>query len=311
MATTGVRLTLKFDLSQGLKYAGWSESYDLNFSTIASATNDTNMGLIEAFIAARLNCLGEGVVCVSATLIADAGGVIVPPRPRRATVQLVVPSPIDSTPGQTVYNPALGQFPADFSTTVLYFSLTTDQGVVPVYRRNMWIAGIPDASSDTSQIQPLAGVWRTAFAAFLSQLFPQIQKTKLQTTSIIAIRSVDQSGANPVFPCTSYAGVLNQYTVPAHPFATGQLIEAIGFRAKAGQSVPRGQYKCVKVDANTISLSGANVATASIPPGGFRPVRYVWNPCKLAVQEGFSKRNKGRPFELLVGRRPTPRTFRS
>lgn len=80
MANSGVRLTLKFDLSQGFKQAGWSESFDLNFATLATATATANLGLITSFIQARLNCLGEGVLCQSANLIADPGGPIIPPR---------------------------------------------------------------------------------------------------------------------------------------------------------------------------------------------------------------------------------------
>lgn len=299
MASAGVRLTLNFVLPEGIKIGGWSESYDLIYTTLPQAI--ASMATINAFVSARCYCLGTGVVCTEAVLSANPGGIIVPPVARRATLQIPVLNP-GSNDGAPFYNKALMTYPADYGTTVLYWSLQTDPNAPPVYRRNLWIAGIPDACDSTNEILPVAGPWNTAFGIFSTYMQPG-PTTKTAGLQIVTIRSVDRSGANPFRPCTGYNFTNFQFTVPAHGFLAGQLIVAEGFRAAPGGRAPRGQYKVIYIDQNTIALSGAGISNATIPPGGFRAVVYVWNNVATATLLGFSKRNKGRPRNLLVGRR--------
>jgi hypothetical protein len=308
MASAGVRLTLRFDLQAGLKDQGWSESYDLIYTTLPQAV--ANSTPVNNFINDRLNCLGTGVLLTSAKLTANPGGPIVPPLPRRATIQLTVPGYSFSTAASQAYNKALALYPADYGTTVLYWSLQTDPSVTPTYRRSLWIAGIPDACDTTASVLPVEGPWNTYFTKFTNDL--QGQGSKLGTIPpIISIRSLDQSNANPFKPCNGYTFATNTYNVPAHGFANGQVIVAEGFRSKPGQTAPRGQYKCIVGDLNNIMLAGGSPINATVPPGGFRALVYVWNAVFSASMLGFSKRNKGRPSRLSVGRRRKANSLRA
>lgn len=299
MSSAGVRLTMSFDLPQSIKIGGWSESYDLIYTTLPQAI--AAIGTINAFMSARCYCLGTGVTLIEAFLSANPGGIIVPPVARRATIQIPVLN-AGINDGLPFYNKALMTYPADFGSTVLYWSLQTDPNAPPVYRRNLWIAGIPDACDATNAALPVAGPWNTAFGIFGTYMQPG-PTLKTAGQQIVTIRSVDRSGANPIKLATGYNPTNFQFTVPAHGFLQGQLIVAEGFRALPGGKAPRGQYKVIYIDANTIALAGAGLSTATIPPGGFRAVVYTWNPITSAEILGFSKRNKGRPRNLLVGRR--------
>ncbi len=309
MATSGVRLVLKFNLDAGFKITGWSESFDLIYADIPSAV--AAIDAINTFVQKRLFCLGAGVTLESSTLIAYPAGVIVPPTPRRNTYPLPVP-PLKK--GASLYNTKLSvgedQANSDYAQTVLYFSVATSPAIAPQYRRNVWIAGFPDAASDTQQPQPTVGPWNTPFNAFRLAMSTD-DTVQPAVPSIMAIRSVDRTAGNAIKPVTAYDAATNVYTVPAHGFVAGQLVIAEGFRAKAGETIPKGQYRVDFKTNDTFKLVGAAVVTARMPQGGFRAVIYVWNAAVQATQIGFSKRNKGRPFGQSVGRRSKPRTNRS
>lgn len=309
MATSGVRLVMKYNLDAGFKITGWSESYDLIYADIPSAV--AAIGLINEFVRLRIFCLGAGVTLESTTLIAYPAGVIVPPAPRRNTFPLPVP-PLKK--GAQLYNAKLAagtdQGNSDYAQTVLYFSVATSPAIAPQYRRNVWIAGFPDAASDTQEAQPTVGPWNTAFEAFRQAMQTNVTVDPA-VPSIMAIRSVDRTGGNPIKAVTAYDPATLVYTSPAHGFIAGQLVIAEGFRGQAGQTIPKGQYRIVVLTADTFKLVGGVAVTARMPQGGFRSVVYVWNAAVQATQIGFSKRNKGRPFGQSVGRRSKPRTNRA
>lgn len=308
MAASGVRLTLDFNLTQGQKEGGWSESWDTIYGNLSDA--QVAKTAIANFILARLYCLGTGVELVGAKLTADPGGAIVPPRPRRATQLLPVPAYNPAQAAAFAYNKALVTYPADYATNVLYYDLRTASNVTPSYRKSYWMAGIPDASDDTRSIQPVAGAWINYFETF-RQAMQANGPSNPPTPSILTIRSIDKSNNNPFKRCSGYNATNKQFTVVGHGFADGQLINAEGFTGVPGGNVPKGTYKCIRIDADTIALARAQVTTAIIPPGGFRALVYVWNPVATATQIGFSKRNKGRPFNLLVGKRRVSKTAKS
>lgn len=313
-STTGVRLTLKFNFGQLIRNAGWSESYDMGYGTLADAISNVNR--INAFIRDRCNLLGIGPYCVSATLTAYTPPV--PPNAapgRRATLALTPPS---IPAAGTAYNPAFiftanGTFLADFAPTVLYISLQTSLSSTPVYRRNVWIAGLPDGSDQSNQGRVTEPFTNTALTVFLNDL--NGTGGGGGASNNIAIRSINRSDGNAVKPCTAWnpaALPLPTYTVPAHGWQPGQPILAEGMKTVLGGYCPKGRYLVGTVpDANTITLQGAVAPSAPLKLGGFRAAIVVFNGVAIANPLGFTKRNKGRPFALSVGRQPRKTTKRA
>jgi hypothetical protein len=305
-STAGVRLLLDFNFAQQIRNAGWSEELDTTFADLPTAIGAKDNFV--AYMTDRVNCLGAGPLLVSATLISYVQPVTpnAPPL-RRASVSIEVPP---FPPAGMAYNKAFNPttpFTADFAPTVFYISLQTDLLGTPVYRRNYWVAGLPDIADQSNTNQILDPATLTAVKRLLADLAntgPQ-----LGAKCRFAIRSVDRSGANASKPCTAINLPANTYTVPAHGFAAGQPILAIGFKAELGGIAPRGNYLVgAVVDANTISLQGAVAPTPPQKLGAFRAKVFTWNTISVATPEGFTKRNKGRPFELSVGRRRRPTT---
>lgn len=311
-ATQGVRIIFTFNLSQGIRIAGWSESYDLIYATIAQATT-SGATAITNFITRRLNCLGCGVLCESITLSQDLGGPLVPPMPRRATYAWPVPPALASSgfASLPVYSVQLSNYPADFSTTVYYISLQTDPSVTPFYRRNIWIAGAPDAADQTTFPNMALPIWQPLLNAFLNVLAPQ-GSAGASTTAIAAIRSVDASSGNPIFQATAVdaTGTIITLGPPyANNFIKNQVVVAEGWRAKPGGLVPHGRYKVQPLSATTIGLLNTSEAISGVQvTGGFRAVRPVWNPALIANAVGWTKRDKGGPFGEPVGRHKRPKT---
>jgi hypothetical protein len=301
MGATGVRLTLKFNFAQQIRAAGWSESYDLGFADLSVA--NAALASINAFIVDRVNCLGIGPLLVNATLSAYVQPLLPGAPPvRRST--LSIPVPAFPTAGEA-YNKALSHdatFSADFAVTVLYLSLQTNLAGTPVYRRNVWMAGLPDASDQTSSGVLTEPNTVTAVNKFLGDL--QNSNPTLGGKCSVSIRSIDRSGANPVKQCTAWNLGPNTYTVPAHGFVVGQPIIAEGCKTQVGGIAPRGRYLVgTVVDVNTITLQDAAVPTPPIKTGGFRAAIVAFNGVFVATQKGFTKRDKGRPSGLSVGRR--------
>lgn len=301
-SSAAVRLTLRFNFPQFLRNTGWSESYDLGFPDLPTAI--TAFPTISAFIDSRLQCLGQGVRLVSSILVAY----VQPPTPgappvRRQSLSVQVP-PFPN--GNDAYNKSFNQqdpgpFEADFSTTVYYITLQTSLTSPVVYRRNVWLAGLPDIADEAYTTQILDPGTLTAVTKFVNALqnFGPANASK----NNVSVRSVDRSGANPVKQCTAWNIAANTYTVPAHGFVVGQPILAEGCRTVPGGTAPRGRYLVgTVVDANTIQLAKAAPPTTPVATGGFRAQVFVWNTVSIATPNGFTKRNKGRPFGLAVGR---------
>jgi hypothetical protein len=202
------------------------------------------------------------------------------------------------------------KFQADFSPTVLYIECETDPAVVPHYRRTVWIAGLPDVSDQTTDLLPTDPLVLAALKVFIGDL--EGVGRGLGANNNISIRSIDQSGANPVKNCTAWNPIPNTYTVPAHGMFPNQPVIAEGMRTIKGGICPRGRYLIdATPDANTISLQGSSPPTAPIKFGGFRPAIFTFNAVTAATMQGFTKRNKGRPSFLSVGRRRSPATKRA
>lgn len=300
-SSTGVRLTMKFNFAQDIRAAGWSESLDLGYADIPTAT--AALPAIQALLNDRVQCLGAGPLMVSATLSAFVQPVTpgAPPA-RRNTV--AVPVPTFPPPGQAYnksFNPAV-PFTADFAVTVLYITLETALSGSPVYRRNYWIAGLPDIADQTNSAAILDPATLAAVNKYLGDL--NNSNTTLGGQNNVSIRSIDRTNGNPIKQCTAWNLLANTYSVPAHGFVVGQPVLAEGMRTIRGGTAPRGRYLIGTVpDVNTLSLQKAATPTAPVSLGGFRAAIFTFNKVFVAIPNGFTKRNKGRPFGLSVGRR--------
>lgn len=300
-SATGVRLTMKFNFGQQIRANGWSEELDLGYADIPTAINAGNQ--IQALLNDRVHCLGAGPLMVSATLAAYVQPATpgAPPQ-RKNTVALPVPT---FPPEGQAYNKAFNGTvisTADYATTVFYISLQTNLSGSPVYRRNYWMAGIPDEADRTSVAQIIDPATLAAVNKYIGDL--QNTNATLGGKNSISVRSIDRSNANPIKLCTAWNIALNTYTVPAHGFVQNQPIIAEGMVTIPGGTAPRGRYLVGSVvDANTITLMGAGPPTAPKKTGGFRAAILTFNQVALANPVGFTKRDKGRPSGLSVGRR--------
>jgi hypothetical protein len=310
MSSTGTRLTLKFNFPQQIRYCGWSESYDLGYGSLAIAIAASPA--IAAFIVDRCACLGMGPVLVEAVLSGYAQP-LTPGAPpvRRSTLSFPLPP---TPPAGQAYNklfPGTDTYDADYGTTVLLLSAQTSLSGVPVYNRSIWIAGLPDAADLTSNLTLTDPATAQAVAKFVGDL--NNTNATLGGKNNVSIRSVDRSGANAVKPCTAWNnGPPLTFTIPAHGFASGQPIQAEGCVVAMGGTAPRGRYLVASViDANTITIAGLTSVSIPIHTGGFRASVIAFNKIEVVQIQGMTKRNKGRPFGLSVGRRPKARTKRA
>jgi hypothetical protein len=309
-STTSVRLTLKFNFAQLIRNSGWSENYVLGYADLATA--NANLPNINQFILDRLQCLGIGPYLASATLTALTQPATpgAPPQ-RRNTLAIPVPSlPLPGEAYNKSFDPAKKDYLADFSPTVMYVALQTALSGTPVYRRNCWLAGLPDGADQTNSGTVTDGVVLPPFQRFLGDL-ANTQLTNGAKNSV-SIGSIDRSLGNPVKQCTAWNIGANTYTVPNHGFVPGQPVLAEGMRTVLGGRCPKGRYLIAATpDVNTIALQASAPPTAAVKFGGFRAAVYVYNTIDNATAKGFTKRDKGRPSGLAVGRRSTPRIVRA
>jgi hypothetical protein len=308
-SSTGVRLTLKFNFAQKIRIAGWSESYDLAYADLPTAIAASTA--ISSFIMHRCLCLGVGPYLYSATLTnfvqpATPGS----PSPRRASLAFPIPAiPADGTTYNKAFYSGAILYTADFVTTDLYLNCQTNLSTNPVYHRNLWISALPDLADQTDKAGLTNGPAIEAVNVFIGDL--KGTNSTLSGSVGFSIRSINRDPA-ATKNCTAWNLAANTYTVPAHGFAQNQPILAIGMTTVPGGSCPRGTYLVgPPIDANTISLQGASPPNTPVHTGAFRPSTKVFNLVKSVEQIGFTKRNHGRPFGALVGRRSKSRTVRA
>jgi len=311
-STVGVRLLMKFNFYQKIRGSGWSEGLDLGYADLPTAIASQNA--ITSLLIARCACLGIGPYMVEAVLSAYVQPATPGDPPvRRSSLSITVPQA--PAPGQA-YNKSFngasgGEFDADYASTVLYFKLQTNLSGSPVYSRNLWMAGLPDVADQTGSVDIVEANTLAAVDAYMLAL--SNKGTTLASKNSVSIRSVDRSGANPIKQCTAWNLAADSYTVPNHGFVTGQPILAIGCVPKVkGGSAPRGRYLVGGIpDNNTIYLQGSSAPSEPKKTGGFRYAKIVFNTVAAVQKLGFTKRDKGRPFGLALGRRRAPLTSRA
>lgn len=304
-SATGVRLTLKFNFAQLIRNSGWSESYDMGYADLPTAI--AGVANINSFINDRVNCLGVGPYLASATLI-DFKQPLTPGAPpvRRNSLALPVPAvPLHGDAYNKAFIDSNKDYLADFSPTVLYITLQTSLSGTPVYRRNCWIAGLPDGSDQTNSGQVTEANTLLALNRFLKSLANDPSQNGGKNS--VSIRSIDRSAGNAVKPCQAWNIDANTYRVDNHGFVLGQPVIAEGMKTIPGGRCPRGRYLVGAVlDVNTIALQNSVKPTEPKKLGGFRAAITTFNTVDTAIPRGFTKRDKGRPSGLSVGRRRSP-----
>jgi hypothetical protein len=299
-----VALTMTFIEAQGGRSPGWSETVVLPNTTVADTS--ANTANCYAYMKTRCFMLGTGVVnnYAKLTLLAAGRPSI---HPVRRLENLLVPfvPVVGTVAGLPYYNFLTKLLPADFSQQVYLIRFYTDPTVFPQFFRSFWIAGIPDAITDIESPIPLAGAWWTAYGAWKAFVLG------IAPNAGILIAGNDRSAGNPPFTCTIYDGATGKLTLPGNDLLTGQQVEAIGWRAFAGGTVPRGNYKVTVNSDGTVNLQGAQLFKSIKTLGAIRPVSWVYTPVVDYETRGWTNKKKGRPFGQLRGRRSVSRTARA
>lgn len=301
-----IQLIMEFQLQQGEIDVGWSEELHFPGSSLTPSTIAPIQAVQNSYIATRLQLFGAGVInTVNRLTVFQEGIAIVGPQ-RHPSVEFpgFVPQFLIVS-GQQVglpyYNSIFNISPADFSQSVQLVRWYTDPAANPQYVRNVWYSGLPDFSQNTNQ----QGQSSADIRRILNTISGGLAGWNVQ------IRSIDRSTANPFISCTAIDSTGLIYAANTSSLTTGQLIKAVGFRAASGGTVPRGTYRVTVISGTELSLQNAKPAAGVTTIGGFRAVKYVINPVRLMTIENVTNRKRGRPFELLRGRRLVSRTSRS
>jgi hypothetical protein len=290
-----LQLTSFFEIDQGPRTIGWSETVVTVDSSLTGAASQGSP--TAAYLAARLNLLGAGAInTFNRYALTLPNGRPLVPIPRRAVLSQVGTVPSYTTAGLPYYNPNFATQLADFCQTDWLLRWYTALGAQPTYFRSFWLAGLPDNFTNIELYSPLGLNWSAAFNAWQAAI-----------KGYILIRVNDRSNANPAILCTTFTNTVPcAYTVPAHGFNQGNLIEAVGWRAAAGGTVPRGRYRVSVIDANTIALQGHTAPPTGVSTfGAFRAISYQYPAVTGMVAKGWTNHKRGRPTELLAGRRRT------
>lgn len=297
-------LTLTFSLVQSIRTVGWSETVVLGLNDVNNSTVNNNA--VSAYTVARTSMLGAGVALTYAKLTLLAVGRPPVVSTRRQELLITPPQPFRGLTGQLpVYNPFLSANPADFSQTVLMVRFSTNPSSFPQYFRTFWVAGLPDVNDQTNFLSPVTGVWVRFYQNW------RLVMVNLAQPPQILMAANDVSNANPAFLCTMYDPVTGKLTCPGHTILSGQQVDAIGWRANAGGTVPKGKYKALVNDDATITLEGAKTFVGIKSKGSIRPVSWVYPALYDYEERGFTNKKKGRPFGELRGRRSVSRTVRA
>lgn len=299
-----IALTMTFIEDQGGRSPGWSETIVLPNSNVAD--NPANLANVNTYMLTRALMLGTGVVMNYAKIVQLTAG-RPPVHPTRRLETLVVPPDpaTSSLSGLPYYNFLTKALKADFSQNVYMLRLFTDPTISPQYFRTFWLAAIPDAITDIDSPSPLAGAWWTSYKKWKQIVLG------IGPGNGALIAGNDRSNGNPPFTCTIYDPATGKMTLPGHDLLSGQQVEAIGWRAKPGGTVPRGNYKVTVNGDNTVNLQGAATFVNIKTLGAIRPWSWAFTPIFDYENRGWTNKKKGRPFGQLRGRRSQSRTARA
>jgi hypothetical protein len=277
-----IRMQLFFNMtSAGSRAAGWSETY---YSATA-ATLPGALANLQRLAAARVNLLGAGVTLRYMRVSDDS-----------------VFRDVRSVPGILPLIGAHGPYylgtfansPADFAYSC---ALVRCQGSSDFYNRSLFLSGIPDLDQDIEHPVPFTAAWLAQFLAFKSLLESGPYGFKVQ----------NRDGAHAEIQITGLAaGIFT--TAANHGFNVNDQVRIRGFLPRSGQNAlgnPNGLWRVQATPAlNTFALLGyAQLTFVPTTLGRVRKVEYTVSPIITASLTEFTKRNRGRPFGLLRGRR--------
>jgi hypothetical protein len=277
-----IRMTMFFNMSgAGSHSAGWSEThYSITALTLPGALTN-----LVALAQLRVNLLGAGVTLRYLRVSDDLVD-----RDVRAQAGL--------TPHVGAHGPYyLGTWassPADFAYSAALVRL---QGASDFYTRNLFLSGIPDLNQDIEHPSPFTAAWLQQFVDFRNALLSGRYGFKITV----------RGPANPDRQITGLAaGVFT--TSGNHGFNPNDPVRIRGFRANPGTDSlgnPNGTWR-VQFAPSPTTFSLLGYAQLTFNPTRLGTVRKIIpdvTPYTNVSTPLFTKRSRGRPFGLLVGRR--------
>lgn len=277
-----VRMQMFFNMTgAGSRSAGWSEThYSFTAATLAGAL--TNLQILAGV---RSLLLGAGVTLRYMRVSDD--DIFRDSRSQQGIMPNIGPD-------GPWYNPAFRLQPADFAYAAGYSRL---QGNSDFYNRTLYLSGIPDVGQDILHPNPTGAAWLMFYDAFRTELLSGKYGFKVQLVG---------GAAAPVQISGLAAGVFT--TAGAHGLAINDSVKIRGFLPKtgvAGLNNPNGAWRVSAIpSATTFGLLGyTQLAFTPTRFGVLRKVVYVVTDYRRMSDVLFTKKSRGRPFGLLVGRR--------
>lgn len=277
-----VRMQMFFTMSgPGSRSAGWSEThYSFTAATLPNALNN----LID-LAGARAFLLGAGVTLRYLRVSDDDIF-----RDSRAVNGL---SP-NIGPDGAWYNPAFRLQPSDFGYAAAFCRL---RGNSDFYARSLYLSGLPDVSQDILHPTPTGAAWTLAFDNYRRTLLGGRYGFKVQQVG---------GGVGPFQVVSLNAGLFT--TMVNHGLNPGDLCSITGFQPKTGQgrqNNPNGRWRVSAVPSATTFglLNYTQVAFQPTALGRVKKIVYIVTDYRSCTDPVFTKKSRGRPFGLLVGRR--------
>lgn len=277
-----IRMQMLFTMTgAGSRAVGWTEQhYSFSANTLPGA-----LVQLVALANVRINMLGAGVTLRYLRVSDDA-------------VFRDVRSQPGIVPNVGAHGPYyLGTFansPSDFGYAAV---LMRCQGQSDFYTRSLFISGTPDLSQDIEHPTPVGAAWLTQSDIYRNTLLNGAYGFKVQNRD---------NAHQPIQITALAAGVFT--TLAPHGLAVNSIVRIRGFRPTsgvAGLNNPNGVWRVGAIpSATTFGLLGyTQLAFVPTAFGNVRLVEYTVTKYTSVAIAGFTKKSRGRPFGLLVGRR--------
>jgi hypothetical protein len=277
-----IRMQMLFNMTgAGSRSIGWSEThYSFSANTLTGA-----LVQLVALARQRVNMLGAGVTLRYLRVSDDA-----------------VFRDIQSQPGlpPNVGNHGpyyLGTFansPSDFGYAAV---LVRCQGQTDFYTRSLFISGTPDLNQDIEHPTPTGAAWLQQFTEYSNILLNGAYGFKVQNRD---------NFHQPIQITGLAAGIFT--TAANHGLNPNDTVRIRGFKPTVGVpglNNPNGLWRVGPVpSAVTFSLLGyTQLAFTPTALGTVRKIEYTVTKYTRVFLSGFTKKSRGRPFGLAVGRR--------
>lgn len=207
------------------------------------------------------------------------------------------------------------QGPAVLPQNPLFPNLESDMGWTSVLIRGeagapfttramFWLPGLPDDFTHAANRGITNAQWRTEFDIWANEL-----------TQNWGFLAQDNSNANPAKPIVNVTVPVQPGPVsincPNHGLSSGDLTFVRGVKVIGVSRPPvNALWQVIVTDANNFQLIGSsNLPAFSYLSGGTsrKKTRTFFQYAKI-LQRRFGMRKKGRPFGLLIGKRPAKKS---